>query len=445
FINSLTGFKSVNLIGTVNQFISIINDTKEAYYKMGINKTTGIATANTDIWIDQLITGSTANMLMLSNGMFDLNSHALTIWNPNLQSVLRTGGGIISEKTDNSSRITWKMNSNTGSYVFPFIRNDGIYIPFTFSHNSGNAGDVTLATYGTPPNNLPWPTTPDLVTNLASSIGLAPDNRDATVDRFWQIIVSGSANADLTFTYAASELPVAPYNNPNSLQGQRYTISSNQWLPYLPGQFAGSYFVTVPNVSTFSPWTLTNIISPLPIELLSFNAITKGKNVEVTWKTAAEINNNYFTVMRSKDGLNFEEIGQVDGAGNSTIALNYHFTDTKPYNGISFYQLKQTDFNGKTSYSKIVSVRFASQSSFSIEYLLNNPTTHTVNALIYVDNAYSAYTEITDVSGRKIYSKNFIVKNKLVSFSFSSTELSKGIYFLKVTDGIHVLVRKIIM
>lgn len=91
----------------------------------------------------------------------------------------------------------------------------------------------------------------------------------------------------------------------------------------------------------------------LPVKLLEFS----GKCIEyenyLFWKTASEINNNYFDVERARDGIHFEKIGRVGGNGNSNQVLSYHFTDSNPYAGSNYYRLKQVDFNGDFEYSKL--------------------------------------------------------------------------------------------
>jgi len=111
-------------------------------------------------------------------------------------------------------------------------------------------------------------------------------------------------------------------------------------------------------VTSFSPFTLASSTTnnPLPIELLDFNALLNEDVVEVTWVTATETNNDYFTVERSADGENFEPIEFVDGAGNSSRAISYNLTDYEPLETISYYRLKQTDFDGTFTYSKLVAV-----------------------------------------------------------------------------------------
>ncbi|MBK8874990.1 MAG: hypothetical protein IPN13_14150 [Bacteroidetes bacterium] len=96
--------------------------------------------------------------------------------------------------------------------------------------------------------------------------------------------------------------------------------------------------------------------TPLPIELISFDGKANGSQNILKWTTGSEFNNDYFTVLRSKNGVDFESIGNVDGSGNSTSTLNYYFVDEQPYNGYNYYQLQQTDFDGQSALSRIVSI-----------------------------------------------------------------------------------------
>jgi hypothetical protein len=96
--------------------------------------------------------------------------------------------------------------------------------------------------------------------------------------------------------------------------------------------------------------------STLPITLLSFDAQLVDRRTELQWVTASEKNNDYFNIERSYNGTDWEFLDQVDGAGNSTELLSYHTYDFNPYRGITYYRLKQVDFDGKYSYSEIRSV-----------------------------------------------------------------------------------------
>ncbi|MFN3554861.1 MAG: hypothetical protein ACK4VN_02730 [Bacteroidales bacterium] len=96
--------------------------------------------------------------------------------------------------------------------------------------------------------------------------------------------------------------------------------------------------------------------NPLPVDWLSFSATRQTDEVLLQWQTATEINNHYFTVLRSHNGLDFAPLSQLPGAGNSNQILSYAFADSQPLPGVSYYKIRQTDFDGKTDYSKILAV-----------------------------------------------------------------------------------------
>lgn len=98
--------------------------------------------------------------------------------------------------------------------------------------------------------------------------------------------------------------------------------------------------------------------TPLPISLLEFTATPADGAVNLLWKTASELNNDYFTIERSADGVVFHEILRVRGAGNSSQTLTYQIQDQQPLTGISYYRLKQTDYDGQYEYFEMVRVRF---------------------------------------------------------------------------------------
>lgn len=111
------------------------------------------------------------------------------------------------------------------------------------------------------------------------------------------------------------------------------------------------------NWNSYSPFTIaTNTSIPLPIELLSFEAIKNDKHIGIHWSTANELNSDYFTVERSFDGHHFSPLTRVDAAGTSNITLNYNTNDYDYVAGINYYKLIQTDFNGDEIVSKIISI-----------------------------------------------------------------------------------------
>ncbi len=95
---------------------------------------------------------------------------------------------------------------------------------------------------------------------------------------------------------------------------------------------------------------------PLPVSLIYFTFQQKGNQVTLHWATSSETDNDYFAIEKSRDGKEFREISRIKGAGNSTQKLTYQYTDDMLYGGVSYYRLKQVDFDGTIEYSKIVSV-----------------------------------------------------------------------------------------
>lgn len=95
---------------------------------------------------------------------------------------------------------------------------------------------------------------------------------------------------------------------------------------------------------------------PLSIELLAFTAENKSDYVQTNWETNTELNNDYFTLERSDDLTQWMEIGKVAGAGTSVDPQNYEYRDYEPLSGVSYYRLKQTDYDGASSYSEVRAV-----------------------------------------------------------------------------------------
>lgn len=113
----------------------------------------------------------------------------------------------------------------------------------------------------------------------------------------------------------------------------------------------------VGTVRAITPW-LGAYEAPvvLPIELMSFTVEKQGNSNELKWISLTEINNDYFTIEKSLEGDNFEIVGLINGAGNSTIKNEYELNDYKIEPVINYYRLKQTDFDGKSIYSELISI-----------------------------------------------------------------------------------------
>ncbi len=147
----------------------------------------------------------------------------------------------------------------------------------------------------------------------------------------------------------------------------------------------------------FTLGTINTSQTPLPIELVSFNAeAVSTHTVELNWETAVEINNDYFTVERSSDGINWNAISVVSGAGNSQESQFYNETDRTAPDGLSYYRLKQTDFNDASTYSEIRTVDLDASTDELRVY--PNPTS---NSLHVSDPKCTSFT-IFNLSGQMV-------------------------------------------
>ena len=154
---------------------------------------------------------------------------------------------------------------------------------------------------------------------------------------------------------------------------------AGNWVD-LGGTGSGSPTGNIPSVTnftTFSDFSLANNSgggNALPIKLLYFRAIAVDRIIRLEWMTAAEINNDFYSVERSKNAVDFKEILEIASIGDSNELQEYAVFDERPYQGLSYYRLKQTDFDGTFTYSDIVSVTMKNNDDLLILSVFPNPT-----------------------------------------------------------------------
>ena len=174
-----------------------------------------------------------------------------------------------------------------------------------------------------------------------------------------------------------------------------------------------------------------NMAQLLPIEIIHFDAIVnEDKNVNLNWTTATEINNDYFTIERSKDGVQFEQIEDIQGAGNSLQIRDYKTLDPNPYSGVSYYRLLQTDFDGTQSHSEIRAVNIQLNQKYSI---YPNPLQEVLHIVGKTSRKGKITIEIFDVLGRTVYSNHIEMGEDVNSIEISEVSLFEaGNYFLTI-------------
>lgn len=371
--------------------------------------------------------------LVINGGIISINNGAaLVIDNPDNTAISRIGAGyIISEAANN--RIVWSIGPGNGNtYLFPF-GNTSAYLPLSFSAASGSpGGQVIFSTYKT----STWKNSDNLppgVTNVNSGVN---DNSAKLIDRFWQINPQGYSNkptlTNLIFTYSDLEYALPNTIIEGSLIAQRWNNSSLNWGDYIPSSTINTAnntvtIASIPGNQLFDWWTLTDASSTLPVTLVSFDAVLQNKKVLTSWQTAFESNTSHFEVWRAQNPQQFNMVGAVPAAGNSTNLLNYSLTDHNPYTGISWYRLKTVDLDGRFEWSVTVRVENNDETYAS---LYPNPATATISFVVSSTIAGKKPTAyMYDSKGSLL--RSFTISDTYQSLDISS--LSQGVYHIHFT------------
>ena len=169
----------------------------------------------------------------------------------------------------------------------------------------------------------------------------------------------------------------------------------------------------------------------LPVELIDFRARAMEEKVVLEWETASEENNDFFEIEHSRDGLNFEIIGSVVGAGTTRRIQTYEFWHDQPQLESNYYRLKQVDFDGAFEYSEIRVVAFEPEGVKVIVY--PNPAMDYINIRM-VDNISEKNIQLFDSTGRLVLQRNMAADSNLEVLEVN--HLPSGIYWIKVeVDG----------
>ena len=264
-------------------------------------------------------------------------------------------------------------------------------------------------------------------TNPYTLNGLSYDvQRTSTGFNTWEIelFISGTSAGVIdpseTWTGTSQSSRIAPPFSVNLPAGSSatflVTVSGSQGDLTLACNTAG-------NNGTF------RFISPvingvvLPVTFSNFSIQKLNYSCDISFSTASETNNDYFTIERSGDGRSFESIGEIKGAGNSNQELSYEFVDESPLAGINYYRIKQTDFDGAYSYTEIRSVRHQTKNVI----VSPNRTDGKLNVTSELDN----YDVVIYNTGGQEVQRHMALSGDQ---SLSIETLQAGVYFVKVMD-----------
>ncbi|HZG01705.1 MAG TPA: T9SS type A sorting domain-containing protein, partial [Chitinophagales bacterium] len=209
-------------------------------------------------------------------------------------------------------------------------------------------------------------------------------------------------------------------NSASAWTSQGTTIGNSQTAGIPPGTVA----VPIYGLTTFSDFGIGFGNTVLPVELTLFTATVSNDDVLLNWRTESELNNHYFDVQRSADGFHFESIGSLEGHGTSVTAHNYNFTDAEPFAGVSYYRLRQVDFDGTHAFSPVRAV--------TIHGALAGPSLSVWpaaggNALLIKNASAGAAIALVDITGRVLI--NAVSTGGDVEISMAGYAV--GVYFVR--------------
>ena len=157
--------------------------------------------------------------------------------------------------------------------------------------------------------------------------------------------------------------------------------------------------------------------------------------VRLEWSTQTEINNDYFRIERSIDGIDFDVVGTVSGAGNSSLVHEYTFTDENNEGENSYYRIVQVDYNGAENLIKTMIITCGDISELEISELYPNPTNGNITLNIVSPNRDEVTLSIFDASGKLVHQDGLSIIEGFNSMILPVQQFAPGVYLVKVINA----------
>ena len=202
----------------------------------------------------------------------------------------------------------------------------------------------------------------------------------------------------------------------------------------------GDVYVTT-RVFSFSTFYASKVDVLLPVELISFTAQKNDKNVILKWQTANEVNNRGYEIQKSRNGLDWEYMGFVNGTGTTSEVNSYQFIDRQPFSGINYYRLKQSDFDGAFNFSPIVNVEFTNARNLIDVY--PNPSSGSINIQANNPEDLKMSLRVVDQLGRTVWENDAAENTSSGRFELGVEK--SGIYFVSVQIGKNIYTERVVV
>ncbi len=407
---------TVTFAGTEEQNIDKEGNT-EVFYNLVIDKASNkVNMIDGDVQV--------VEQLILNNGLLNIGAFDLMVENTAASAIVN-GSTASYIQADATGNVVWKV-VNATTYAFPL--GDAVeYTPFAVTLNNGNFASSSL--------------TMNLKDVRHPALRLEETNNYIT--RYWTLNPTGILNPDynVEYTYADSDI----VGDEGTYLGGKYDGT----FPFTigPAVDVASNTVTWPGLTSFSDFTAAGI-KVLPIQLIRFAGELVDEQVALEWATASEEDNDFFTIERSADGIHFEVLDTLQGAGNSSRTLIYDYRDENPLIGNNYYRLKQTDYNGKFAYVGIILVQNVSDYPLQLEVYPNPNDGTRFHVLVEgVVNEQAVDLELMDMLGKPLYSGNLsgTRAGRALAIIEPLRPMTPGVYILKINTLGETKIQRVIV
>ena len=331
----------------------------------------------------------------------------------------------------------------------------------TLSETAGNTIKGTSGTISAT-RDLDMPTSEN-VAGLGATLTSTADLQSTTVTRghavqtgagnegilrYYDInpTTNSGLNATLVFAYDESEL--------NSLTEStlvlfRSTDGGSTWTGEGGTVNESANTVTLNGIDAFSRWTLGSTVTPLPVELVSFEATLDGTAVVLSWETASETNNAGFEIQHhaSHGDVLWAVLAFVEGAGTTEVAQRYRFRVEELLAGRHTFRLKQIDFDGAFEYSPDVTVPVEVPGVYQLSPAYPNPFNPSTQLTLAVAREQHVRLSIFDVQGRlvtRLY-EGPLAAHTTFRFVFNAASQPSGLYVIHVAGETFIDTRAVML
>jgi hypothetical protein len=407
----------------------------------GTVNTTGTANFQFSGSAPQTLTGQSTFQNFTKSGTGDLTlSNSITI-----NGTLDFAGGKINLGSNNltigpAGNIT---NTTTTKYIVTngtgTLQRTVVASNVLFPVGNGTYNPVTLNNSGTS----------DVFSIKVQNTFDNPTNGNPKVNKQWTINeqVAGGSNVTMTLQWNPADED-ASFIRGNAIYIGRW--NGTTWLEGTSLSTGGSnpYTATQSGFTSFSPFGVANQ-NVLPVELASFISLTEKNNVLLRWKTTSELNNKGFEIERKNiTGSQWNNIGFVNGVGNSNSEKEYSLKDLKLNTGKYSYRLKQIDYNGNYNYFDLKNeVEVGVPSKFNLSQNYPNPFNPSSKIDVEFAADVKANLVVYDLTGREVLSifKNQFFSAGYYTFNLSGLNLSSGTYFYRLSSDKFTDIKKMVM